>query len=70
MNRKHVTRWYGYSPRKVREDMSRCVAEVTYQTGNYSFNRSVPEQCKRKRGHGDFGLFCKQHAKTCVSDVA
>lgn len=39
------------------EDISRCVAEVSSDTGWHWI------QCSRKRGHGPNGLYCKQHAK-------
>lgn len=42
----------------VREDPSRCIAEVGERPHYIHFH-----QCSRKRGHGTDGLFCKQHAK-------
>lgn len=48
--------WAG-NPKGVPEDKTRCVAEVSHFTGWHSF------QCRRKRGYGPKGEYCKQHAK-------
>ena len=48
-------KWAG-QPEGVKEDTSRCVAQVRDDYMN-------SYQCCRKRGHGIEGLFCKQHAK-------
>lgn len=47
-----------YGRYKNPEDPALCVVEVSvppYHIHAY--------QCTRKRGHGEQGLFCKQHAK-------
>jgi len=44
-------------PKGIPEDPTRCVATVADETGWHFY------QCKRKRGHGSDGLYCKQHAK-------
>ncbi len=41
----------------IPEDKTRCVEAVWDDTGWHSF------QCKRKRGYGPNGEYCKQHAK-------
>jgi len=46
--------WAG-NPKGVKEDKTRCIEEV--------FDNFVSYQCQRKRGYGEKGLFCKQHAK-------
>jgi len=38
-------------------DEARCIARVPDDTGFHFF------QCRRKRGHGPSGKYCKQHAK-------
>ena len=43
------------NPRGTKYDPTRCAYEV------YGGWRSY--QCKRPSGHGDRGLFCKQHAR-------
>ena len=48
--------WAG-DPEGQPEDPALCVAEVQ------SWPLHVYSQCARKRGHGNAGLFCKQHAK-------
>lgn len=40
------------------EDPKRCIAEVPLQPGGWHWI-----QCSRKRGYGEDGLYCKQHAK-------
>jgi len=56
-----MTRWYGCwagNPLGVREDPALCVESI------YPNERGpIPHQCSRKRGHGEAGLFCPQHAK-------
>lgn len=47
--------WAG-SPKGTKEDVTRCVATVA--DGGRS---PLSHQCRRKRGHGKDGLFCKQH---------
>jgi hypothetical protein len=59
-----INRWrrYGFwsgCPRGQAEDPTRCIEEVCP-----SMARGwIPLQCRRKRGHGPDGLYCKQHAK-------
>lgn len=49
-------RWGG-NPDGTKENEDHCVAEVS------SGGRSVLfRQCSRQRGHGEGGLFCKQHS--------
>lgn len=55
-----MTRIYDKSamnPKGIPEDPTRCVASVTDFTGWHQY------QCKRKRGYGPNGEYCKQHAK-------
>lgn len=47
--------WSG-NPKGCVENLSQCIEEVWGTPW-------VPYQCKRKRGHGANGLFCRQHAK-------
>lgn len=49
--------WAG-DPKGTPENPTRCVAEVYPASGSF-----VPHQCHRKRGHGDDGLYCYQHAR-------
>lgn len=49
--------WAG-NPKGVPEDETCCIEEVFPRDGSW-----IPAQCQRKRGHGDDGLWCKQHAK-------
>lgn len=46
--------WTGH-PEGTAEDNTRCIIEVQ--------DSFVFYQCHRKRGYGESGLFCKQHAK-------
>lgn len=46
--------WAGH-PEGTAEDNTRCIIEVQ--------DSFVFYQCRRKRGHGEGGSFCKQHAK-------
>ena len=48
--------WSG-NPRGRIEDTARCIESVCGQ-GEW-----ISGQCSRKRGYGEKGLFCKQHAK-------
>ena len=54
---KRVYRVWGGQPKGVPEDVTRCIEEVWPSVGY------LPSQCRRKRGHGLNGQFCKQHAK-------
>ena len=53
--------WAG-DPRGVAEDPARCVEEV-YPTGR----SMIPFQCRRKRGHGEGGLYCYQHSRSTIN---
>jgi len=57
---------YGFNDSRgkqlVREDPERCIAEVWYDRGFMTL------QCKRKRGYGKDGLYCKQHANHCKEE--
>ena len=44
---------WGGNPKGTPEDISRCIEEVWSSMHGY--------QCRRKRGHGKDGLYCKQH---------
>ena len=57
-------RRYGrpYSP--VAEDPTRCVMSVMDHKTGMRFPAS--RQCKRARGHGEGGLFCKLHDPAAV----
>jgi len=45
--------WNG-CPMGRAEDLTLCIEEVWSR---------IPHQCRRIRGHGPDGLYCKQHAK-------
>lgn len=49
--------WAG-NPAGTKEDKTRCVMSV-HDEGRSPLNH----QCRRKRGHGPDGLYCKQHSK-------
>lgn len=49
-------KWAG-NPKGQKEDPLRCIKEIQPQD-SWHF-----AQCRRKRGHGPKGLYCKQHAK-------
>lgn len=48
--------WAG-NPKGTPEDKERCIKEV------FPTDAWIPYQCRRKRGHGTGGLYCKQHGK-------
>ena len=48
--------WAG-NPKGHPYDPEHCAERVYPKRGMVSY------QCNRKKGHGDRGLFCKQHAK-------
>lgn len=52
--------WAGF-PEGHAERLTDCVEEVQDDSSR------LFRQCSRKRGHGDKGLYCKQHAKKYVS---
>ena len=51
--------WAG-NPNGMEEDHQRCIKEVWPITTNAGWH---PYQCLRRRGYGESGLYCKQHAK-------
>jgi hypothetical protein len=55
-NLKRYGKWSG-NPGGRLEDLTRCTEEVWPTTG------WIPYQCQKKRGHGENGEYCKQHAK-------
>lgn len=50
-----------YGRAKKPEDPTRCVC-CCKQKGS-TYRQSIFGQCNRKRGYGQDGKFCKQHAK-------
>ena len=54
---RRYNKWVG-NPKGSREDLKRCVAEVSNNDRSILFH-----QCLRKRGFGEGGLFCYQHTK-------
>jgi len=56
MEKKIYGEWPG-NPKGIIEDTTRCIKEVY---GAFM----CTHQCRRKRGHGKDGLYCKQHAKS------
>jgi len=51
--------WPG-NPKGYPEDKTRCI-ETVYRDSDW-----YPSQCRRKRGFGKDGLYCKQHAKGLI----
>lgn len=51
--------WSG-NPKGYPEDPSRCIEGV------YGDRSMIESQCKKKRGHGPDGCYCKQHANKLV----
>lgn len=49
--------WAG-NPAGHKESTAHCIAHVYNQ-----FNGHLDSQCRRLRGHGPGGLYCKQHGK-------
>ncbi len=49
------------NPKGTPEDKTRCIKEVSDDTGWHIY------QCSRKRGYGREGLYCKQHANMLKS---
>lgn len=49
--------WAG-DPRGVVEDPTRCIKDVTPPSRSI-----ISYQCRRKRGHGEGGQHCRQHAR-------
>jgi len=58
---KRYGQWAG-QPKGVPEDKTRCIQTVWPQSGSWA-----DYQCRRKRGYGPDGLYCKQHAKIIAS---
>jgi len=56
-------RWSG-NPRGMPENVFRCIEEVPDTQG------WIPHQCQRRRGFGEDGLFCKQHAARNAERIA
>lgn len=56
MSDRRYDQWAG-NPKGIPEDTNRCIESV----GDGSYWHFY--QCSRKRGHGEGGLYCKQHAK-------
>ena len=52
-----MDRTYGTFGRKIPEIKTRCVASVA-SNRNMGF---ISHQCRKKRGYGKEGLYCKQH---------
>jgi hypothetical protein len=50
--------WAG-NEKGIPEDTTRCIEEIWPGTRT----EWLPHQCRRKRGYGLNGLYCKQHAK-------
>lgn len=42
------------------EDPAKCIEEVWPANEHFGL---IGRQCRRKRGHGPGGLYCKHHAK-------
>ena len=49
--------WAG-NPKGVKQNSEQCIEEIYPKDGQW-----IPWQCKRKKGFGEDGLYCKQHAK-------
>ena len=47
---------WGGNPNGTKEDVTKCIENVI---GNE--RGAISHQCDRKRGHGEGGLYCKQH---------
>lgn len=59
MSKRTYGQWAG-NPQGTTEDETRCIEEVWPSRG---FGSWIPYQCRRKRGYGKNGLYCKQHAR-------
>ena len=61
---KYGRRWYGPAGRRVVENKNHCIVELwpTKRPGG-------PRQCNHPRGHGRYGVFCKQHKHLGGSDA-
>ena len=58
MKERRYGQWAG-NPEGYPEDKTKCIYAVFPGT-RYEW---IPHQCRRKRGYGPSGLYCKQHAK-------
>ena len=63
MTERRYGQWAG-NQQGYPEDKTRCVQTVWPRSGGW-----IDSQCKRKRGHGPNGLYCKQHAKNYESET-
>ena len=60
MSKEHERHYGGYrGDKQIPEDPTRCIEEVV----SYATNFPNFHQCRRKRGYGPDGNYCKQHAK-------
>ena len=57
MTEKRVYGAWAGNPKGSLENPARCIKEVWPRDGY------IAHQCRRKRGYGKDGLYCKQHAK-------
>lgn len=55
----HYLENYGLSYSHRRPDFTRCCAVV--------MRGFIPSQCSRKRGHGPYGAYCKQHDPEAIA---
>lgn len=49
--------WTG-NEKGVAENPANCIQEVWPKRGSW-----IPYQCRKERGFGEDGLYCRQHAK-------
>ena len=56
MTEKRIYGQWAGNPKGREEDIVRCIESVS--NDGFLFH-----QCRRKRGYGKDGLYCKQHAK-------
>ena len=60
---RRYNKWAG-NPNGHKEDATCCIVSVTpNERGGFAHSH----QCTRKRGHGPYGLYCKQHHPAEVS---
>jgi len=60
-----TTRIYGQwagNEKSVPEDKTRCIIKEVFSSERGGFSAYICRQCRRKRGYGKDGLYCKQHA--------
>ncbi len=53
---------WGGNPKGYPEDVTKCIESVTGTERG-----ALSGQCRRKRGHGEDGLYCKQHDPKSVA---